>query len=98
MPRTTNSLEGWHGAIQKSFGGCNLNIFKFLESLINLEQAYQKGRIAKIERGEEPEKIALAYRKLNARILKIVNTYKSEDNFDYMYYLRSLAHNITFNS
>lgn len=63
-----------------------------------MEESYQKGRIAKIERGDEPEKTPLRYQKLNARILKIVNTYKSEEGFDHMYYLRSLAHNIELNS
>lgn len=95
MPRTNNSIEGWHSAFKKSLGCHHPTIFKFIRAL-KREQSFQYLRIGKIEKGEEPEKHRVKYRKLNERILKIVNGYKNQQNFDVMKYLTSIAHNIHF--
>lgn len=90
MPRTNNSIEAWHGQLNKSFGAAHLSFFRFVTALIN-EQAFQETRLAKIERGDDPETMPLKYRQINERILKTVN---SCDKSDVIFYLTVLAHNI----
>lgn len=86
-------MEAWHGQLRKTFGADHLSIFRFATALIK-EQAFQEIRLAKIERGDDPEPTRLKYRKLNERIEKIVKTYEKSDSFDVLHYLTSLAHNI----
>lgn len=93
LPRTNNSIEAWHGQLNKSFGAGHLSFFRFVMALVG-EQAFQEIRLAKIERGDDPEVTPLKYRKLNKRIKKIVDSYEKSDEFDVVHYLTSLAHNI----
>lgn len=60
------------------------------------EQSFQETRMAHIDRGDEPEKVALKYRKSNDRMIKIVQTYSTDEGFDLMQYLTKMAHNISF--
>lgn len=67
--------------------------FKFLIAL-HAEQNYQEMRMAKIESGHDPDEVPKQYREMNERLHKTVKTYSSDDHFDCIYYLNTLAFNI----
>lgn len=87
-------MEGWHGVIKKSFGGSHLSIFKFISALIT-EQKYQESRMAKIDSGSS----IITKRKTeirNKKLLKLIEEYSHEENFNLKNYLNGISHNISF--
>lgn len=92
LPRTNNHIEGWHNALRKFVGQSHPNIFKFIDSLRS-EQNIQELKMAQISASQEPEARRSKYVKLEKRILRIVQNYRSENQSEY---LQSIAHNVVF--
>ena len=50
LPRTTNTVEGWHKLFQHTVGYAHPNNYKLIKS-IQLKQCYSRNRKAKIDAG-----------------------------------------------
>jgi hypothetical protein len=92
LPRTNNSIEGWHRGFQAQVSSCHPVFWKFLQILQN-EESLKRVEIIQNLAGYHPEPQRRRYRDCNARILTIVDDYANRDR---MNYLRSIAHNIDF--
>ncbi|XP_068250365.1 uncharacterized protein [Palaemon carinicauda] len=55
LPKTNNSVEGWHRAFKEQMTACHLNIWKFIEC-IKKEQALYQVRFEQSVAGQEPPK------------------------------------------
>ena len=51
-PRTNNSLEGWHRAMQMSVGHMHPTIYKFTD-ILRLEQNHTSNKVIRINSGQE---------------------------------------------
>ena len=51
LPRTNNTVEGWHRSFQANVGGCHLNFINILKGEQNLAQVH----IAQARAGHQPE-------------------------------------------
>lgn len=71
------------------------NIYGFLEFLQG-EQSYIEGNLAKAEAGFSPDPPKKKWKDANERIFKIVKEFSKSETKDYIGYLKSLAHNISF--
>lgn len=90
LPRTNNSVEGWHRRIQSSIGCYNPNFWKFLK-LLQSEQALQKVLCTQLLAGHAPEPPRKRYADCNQRIVRLVGQYQERTNMEY---LRGIAYNI----
>lgn len=81
--------------LARTIGAYHSTFFKFLLSL-HKEQKYQELRMAKIDSGHSPDDVPRKYREMNERILKTAKTYSSDEKFDCITYLNTLAFNIAF--
>jgi hypothetical protein len=54
LPRTNDSIEGWHRGIKSSLDGDHPSIWKFITFLIN-EEAFQKAIVGNVSSGENPQ-------------------------------------------
>lgn len=92
LPKTNNSIEGWHHSFGKTVGACHPSIWKFIDCL-KKEQSYE----LKIEQfmaganGAPPRK---KYKDCAIRIKNIVADYENRPLIDY---LHGLARNFNFN-
>lgn len=91
LPRTNNSVEGWHRAFQSSLSCAHPSLWKLID-YFKREEGLQRYNIAQIMTGN-----AVCgrkkYRCLDARLRKIVNQYDVTSTMDY---LKSIAHNLNF--
>lgn len=76
LPRTNNSLEGWHGALQKSMGYHYPTIYKLIETL-KLEQSYTENRIARLNAGHRENVKKTKYVLANKAIATLVGDYQN---------------------
>ena len=90
LPRTTNAIEGWHNAFQRSVGQCHANVWKFI-SCLKLEHAAMHLRIAQDVAGVPVAPPKRVYRQLNQQIRNIVNDYPNRTMLDY---LRAISYTI----
>lgn len=94
LPKTNNSVEGWHRGFEAQLTSYHPNIWKFVEC-IKREQTLSNAKIEQYLAGQEPPLKKRKYRDSAKRIKRIVMNYDaSEPVIDY---LRGLAHNISFN-
>ncbi|XP_066948591.1 uncharacterized protein [Macrobrachium rosenbergii] len=93
LPKTNNSVEGWHRGFEAQLASYHPNIWKFVEC-IKREQTLSNAKIEQYLAGKEPPLKKRKYRDSAKRIKRIVLNYDaSEPVIDY---LRGLAHNISF--
>ncbi|CAF3395301.1 unnamed protein product [Rotaria socialis] len=91
LPRSNNSIEGWHNAFEKRVAIVHPTITKLTEK-IRREQSKFEVDIAQIRQGQEPKPKKLKYRKLDERIKRLVDDY---ENVDLGEYLKGLAVNMS---
>lgn len=93
LPRTNNSVEGWHRGFEEQVAACHPNIWKFIDS-IKKEQSVNEIRIEQFFSGSELSNKKKKYRDCDERIKKLVSSYDEQsDIFDYV---RGIAHNISY--
>lgn len=92
LPKTNNSVEGWHRGFVELVGGHHPTIWKFISSL-KLEQSRNEAVIEQYLAGQEPPTGKKKYPDCAKRIERIVATYDQVDLIDY---LRGLSHNFNF--
>jgi len=92
LPRTNNTVEGWHRGFSSNVGCCHPNIFKFLKYLMR-EQAVQCVRMTQEVAGIAREPPRKKYRDTTKRIMSLVKKY---DPTDLMSYLRGISYNLKY--
>ena len=90
LPRTNNSVEGWHRSFQASVGCYHPNFWKFLNFLKN-QQSFQQVRMAQLLAGHPPPPQRKRYADHHARLVRVVRDYRNQGIIDY---LRCIAYNI----
>ncbi|CAF4868496.1 unnamed protein product, partial [Rotaria socialis] len=78
LPRSNNSIEGWHNAFAKRVTIVHPTITKLTEK-IRREQSKFEVDIAQIRQGQEPKPKKLKYRKFDERIKRLVDDYGNVD-------------------
>ena len=92
LPRTNNSVEGWHRSFLASVGCCHPNVWKFL-TCIKREQSLQQIKLAQCAAGFDKEPSRKKYLDVSKRIISVVNNYENQDVLEY---LRRIAYNLQF--
>ena len=92
LPRTNNSVEGWHRSFQAHVSSSHPIFWKFLQVLQN-EENYIRVKIIQNEVGHPAEPQRRRYLDCNRRILAIVDDFPNRET---LLYLRSIAHNLRF--
>lgn len=112
MPKTNNSVEGWHTGFEATLDRVHPNIFKFLEAVHreqNISEAVTEQVIAgnPLPKKRKYQDSARRLKGLVARYEDMTNdidngnTDEDDDNSEetpLLVYLRGIAHNITFTS
>ena len=91
LPRSNNSIEGWHNAFAQRVSITHPTINK-LTAKIRTEQSKFEIDIAQIRLGHEPKPKKATYRKLDERITRLVGDYGTVDLGEY---LKNLAANVS---
>ena len=92
LPKTNNSVEGWHRSFQSNVGSYHPTLWKFI-TFIQREQALQQVHCIQVLAGHPSQPQRKKYADLNTRILTIVRSYSDRNIMDY---LRGIAHNLSF--
>ncbi len=92
LPKTNNSVEGWHRGFEEQVAAHHPNIWKFI-NCIKKEQSLNEVRFEQYISGEESQKKKRKYRDTADRIQRLVNEYTNNNVLDF---LRGIAHNISF--
>ena len=90
LPRTTNSLEGWHRGFEQRLAIKHPSVCKLVAKL-RKEQSDWELTIEMVMSGVELRKQKKKYQKLNARISSLVDKYNAYTTVDF---LRAVAHNL----
>lgn len=93
LPKTNNSIEGWHHGFQSQIAAQHPNIWKFI-SAIKREQSLNELRIEQYISGQLPPVGRRKYKDSAERLARVVRNF--EPNTNEMEYLRGIAHNIAF--
>ena len=91
LPRSNNSIEGWHNAFAKRVAIVHPTINKLADK-IQREQSKFEVDVGRIRQGHEPKPKKAAYRKLDEAITRLVDDYH---NVDLGEYLKGLAANMS---
>ena len=91
LPRSNNSIEGWHHAFADRVAIAHPTITKLADK-IRREQSKFEVEIAQIRQGHEPKPKKVLYRKLDERFKRLVDDYA---NVGLGEYLKGIASNIT---
>ena len=91
LPRTNNSVEGWHRGFSQLLGAYHPTIWKFIDGL-KKEQSMNEMKLEQFLAGWQPPPSKKKYRETAQRIKKIVSEYGNCSNVDY---LRGIAHNLS---
>jgi len=92
LPRTSNSVEGWHRSFQGHPTSCHPVFWKFLQILQNEESLIRVSIIQHLVGHPSPAR-RRRYLDCNQRILRIVDDFANRNVLDY---LRAIAHNLGF--
>jgi len=92
LPKTNNSVEGWHRSFQSNVGSFHPTIWKFI-GFIQREQALQEVHCSQFLAGHPLQPSRKKYADSNARSLPVVRNYNERNVF---HYLRGIAHNLSF--
>src|SRR5277367_3716658 len=94
QPRTTNSVEAWHGVFENTIAAHHTNIYKFIQHLAREEQKVHVD-IQRFIAGQPAPKRKRKYVELDERITVIVKDYRNRTLNDY---LSGLSFNFTLYS
>lgn len=91
LPRTNNSVEGWHRGFEFMINKRQANIYDILRAFKD-DEALTQFKITQLRSGAEPEPPRKKYASLNARLERVVSKYGSElyEN-DTLQYLADVA-------
>ena len=92
MPRTNNSIEGWHRRFGSNLTVAHPGFWKFFNAL-KREKNLLRVDILQADGGHQPLAQRRRYVDCNARIIAIVDDYPNRDR---MNFLRNIGHNIVF--
>lgn len=92
LPRTNNSVEGWHRGFQGHLSSCHPTFWRFL-NVLKKEESLVRVSILQHLGGHHPPPPRRRYLDCNLRILRIVDDFPNRQLIDY---LRSIAHNLGF--
>lgn len=92
LPRTNNSVEGWHRSFQGHLSACHPNFWRFLK-VLKQEEVFNRTAILQHRGGHPVPAQRRRYANCNQRIIRIVDDYANRDTIDY---LRTVAHNLSF--
>jgi hypothetical protein len=90
LPRSNNSVEGWHSAFATRVSIAHPTIIKLTEK-IRREQSKFEVDVAQLMQGIQPKPKKACYRKLDERIARVVHGY---DPTQIDQYLKNIAANI----
>ncbi|XP_042212508.1 uncharacterized protein LOC121875325 [Homarus americanus] len=90
LPRTNNSLEGWHNHMQANITSFHPNIWKFLE-VLKMEQALTSIAINQMIAEDPAPPKRKRYQDSTATIATIVEDFENHHVLDF---LRGVAHNL----
>ena len=90
VPRSNNSVEGWHKAFGRRVAITHPNIVKLAEK-IGREQSKFEVNMAKILQGHDIKMKETCYQRMDERISRLVNTLDSSQTEEY---LKNMAANI----
>ena len=91
LPRSNNSLEGWHNAFATRVSVTHPTIKKLAEK-IRQEQSKFEVDIAQLLQGQQSKPKKSCYRKLDERIARVVREY---DPLQIPQYLKNIAANVS---
>lgn len=89
LPRTNNSIEGWHRSFQATVGINHPTLWRFLD-VLRQEEALNRMTILQMLGGHPAPAVRRRYADANQRILRLVDNYANLR----LQYLRSIAHNL----
>ena len=90
LPRTNNSVEGWHRGFSHLLSANHPTIWKFIDGL-KKEQSLNELKLEQFTAGQPAAEGKKKYRDTSERIKSIVEEYGNRSNIDY---LRGVAHNL----
>jgi hypothetical protein len=93
LPRSNNSVEGWHRAFNQRVSIKHPTLTKLAKCILR-EQTKFELDIERIRVGQEPKPKKKIYATLDARLKRIVATYKFDSVNDY---LARIAANVKLN-
>ena len=67
LPRTNNSIEGWHTSFATNVGSHHANIWKFID-VLKREEDVSQVTLTHIQQGREPPRPHPTYATVNARL------------------------------
>ena len=91
LPRTNNSVEGWHRGFSQLLGAYHPTIWKFIDGL-KKEQSLNELKLEQFNAGQQPPPRKKKYRDVAERIKTLVSEYGKRSNVDY---IRGIAHNLS---
>ena len=77
LPRSNNSIEGWHNAFAKRVAIVHPSVTKLAEK-IRREQSKFEMDIAQIRQGQEPKPKKVQYQKLDERTKRLVDDFQRQ--------------------
>ena len=89
LPRSNNSIEGWHNAFVKRVAIVHPSVTKLGEKT-RREQSKFEMNIAQIRQGQEPKPKKVQYQKLDERIKRLVDDYFNVELGEYLNGLAAL--------
>lgn len=89
LPKTNNSVEGWHRGFSTLLGVSHPTLWKFIDDL-KREQKLNELKIEQYIAGQHPPKSRKIYRDTAQKIEDLVYDYENRDLIDF---LRGIAHN-----
>ena len=92
LPRTNNSVEGWHRSFQSNIGSNHPKFWNFVD-FIKCEQTLQQVHLTQALAGHAPQPGRKTYSDLKASILTILRDYGNRNTLEY---LLGIAHNLGF--
>jgi hypothetical protein len=92
IPKTNNSVEGWHRSFNEMVSCNHPTIWKFINAL-KLEQSRNDLMIEQFIAGRVAPPPKKKYRDCAQRIIQVVSSYNQQNLLDY---LRGIAHNYNF--
>ena len=92
LPRTTNSVEGWHRSFQGHVSAYHPVFWKFL-SVLQKKESMIRISIVQHLAGNPAPPTRQRYLDSSGRILRILDDFPNRQSLQY---LRVIAHNLTF--